>query len=532
MNLALRIAVIALLLVLEKTGLNLLVDFHSAKASSGLGALVQQVHHSGIRFLVSFAIALGVFAYVQGRERLGMVNTDARAIPVRWSRLLLHVAALVPLVPLSYFLYGHESSPLPFAATLSLWLIFAGCAVGMVFTAMLPWTVWASVASALGILWLYAASAAAAATIAIDSVQRLWEPMAQATFAAVSIVLTPLIGTLHGDPTTRVLDTGRFAIQVADECSGLEGVGLMLTFCAAWLVLFRKEYIFPRALVLVPVGVVVILAFNVLRIAALVLIGHAGLPDVALLGFHSQAGWIAFNGAAGGIVFFSRRMAWLNRSAVAHAPVDQTENPTAAYLMPFLAILAAGMVAHAMSNGFELLYVLRPVACVAALLLGWRRLTTLDWRFSWRGVSVGVAIFVLWIGVARFLVPDSSMPAPLTELPPVLRAVWIAIRAAAAVVTVPIAEELAYRGFLMRRVVRADFERVDFRSIRVWPLLASSVVFGLAHGSMWLPGIVAGLAYGAVLVRTGRIGEAVAAHATTNALLAVTVVIGGEWQLW
>jgi hypothetical protein len=35
-----------------------------------------------------------------------------------------------------------------------------------------------------------------------------------------------------------------------------------------------------------------------------------------------------------------------------------------------------------------------------------------------------------------------------------------------------------------------------------------------------------------VLIRTGRIGESIAAHATTNGLIAVCVIVGGQWQLW
>jgi hypothetical protein len=32
--------------------------------------------------------------------------------------------------------------------------------------------------------------------------------------------------------------------------------------------------------------------------------------------------------------------------------------------------------------------------------------------------------------------------------------------------------------------------------------------------------------------RTGKIGECVLAHATTNALLAGCVLVGEQWQLW
>jgi CAAX prenyl protease-like protein len=102
----------------------------------------------------------------------------------------------------------------------------------------------------------------------------------------------------------------------------------------------------------------------------------------------------------------------------------------------------------------------------------------------------------------------------------------------AAVFTVPLAEELAYRGYLMRRLTHREFDSVPFQSVR-WPALAlSAVVFGAAHGSLWLPGIAAGVAFGWVLVRTGRLGEAVAAHAVANGLIATTVLIAGQWQLW
>jgi membrane protease YdiL (CAAX protease family) len=49
---------------------------------------------------------------------------------------------------------------------------------------------------------------------------------------------------------------------------------------------------------------------------------------------------------------------------------------------------------------------------------------------------------------------------------------------------------------------------------------------------MWLPAMLAGLAYGALTIKTGRIADAVVAHATTNALLAAVVLLFDQWQLW
>ena len=64
-----------------------------------------------------------------------------------------------------------------------------------------------------------------------------------------------------------------------------------------------------------------------------------------------------------------------------------------------------------------------------------------------------------------------------------------------------VAEELAYRDYLMRRLVSEDFESVPFHKVR-WPVVVlMALVFGLAHGTFWLPGIAAGLAFGFILVR-------------------------------
>ena len=46
---------------------------------------------------------------------------------------------------------------------------------------------------------------------------------------------------------------------------------------------------------------------NGLRLAALILIGTYWSPDIAERGFHSQAGWLAFNGVALGLVAVSVR---------------------------------------------------------------------------------------------------------------------------------------------------------------------------------------------------------------------------------
>jgi CAAX prenyl protease-like protein len=218
-------------------------------------------------------------------------------------------------------------------------------------------------------------------------------------------------------------------------------------------------------------------------------------------------------------------------NSIAAAP-RRLANPTAPYLMPLLGILAAGLLAHALSAGFEWLYPMRLVVAGTILWLYRRSYASMDFRCSWRGPLVGAGIFVLWCGFAAYTTTPEGEPLALGQASPVLEDAWIACRVIAALFTVPIAEELAYRGYLLRRMSGPGFESLPFTRAR-WPaLLVSAAAFGVMHGRFWMPGIVAGLGYGAVAMRTNKLGESIAAHATTNALLAVYVLVFGRWQLW
>ena len=532
MTLAVRAAIVGLLLVVEKFLLNFLVDFDAAQDARGLGAAVRIGQHWGFRFLAALAVSLALLGYAAADQRWSRANAAACGMSVRSSWLGLHAVLLLPLAAISYYLYGPRSAPLPFDVLTALWLLCALMAVVALLLAFAPWNLWARAARSLGILWLYAGAAALVAAGIMQWSEQLWSSTAAVTFEAVRQVLSPIIPHLQADPGRLVLATDRFAIQVSEVCSGLEGAGLLLAFISAWLLCFRKEYIFPRALLLIPIGLALSFALNVLRIAALMLIGHSGFPDVAVYGFHSQAGWIAFNCAAGLIAIASRRSVWFNRTAAVASSSERGENPTAVYLLPFLAILGAGMLVHAASAGFEKWYGVRLLAAGAALAWSWPRLQQLRWQCSWRGPAAGVVVFALWWLASLWLSKPSAMPAQLVAMSTAGRAVWIAVRALAAVITVPIAEELAYRGYLMRRLVAADFESVRFQEVGVVALLLSALAFGIMHGSMWPAGIIAGVIYGLVAKRSGSLGEAVAAHATTNALLALYVLRAGQWQLW
>jgi exosortase E/protease (VPEID-CTERM system) len=531
LGMAWRLGIVAVVLAVETLLMSYLIQKTPIDWVSGPARVVREVQHWFFRFLIVYAVSLTMLSFLRGGAARSAASTSWADVPWRSGRLAVHVCLLLPFAVLSADLYS-GALPVPFAVVAVAWHAFALAAALALIAAAGPLDLWMSEVRRTGLVPLYALIAALAAVVAIQLSQRLWEPTAALTFRLVLLALHPLLPGLQSNFSTLTLATERFAVTISEQCSGLEGVGLMLAFCATWLWYFRREYRFPRALVVVPAALLLAFLLNVVRIAALVAIGDAGYPSIAMVGFHSQAGWIAFNATALGVAVLAKRSSWMRRDPSGPAAAAGTDNATAAFLMPLLAILAAGMIAHALSAGFELLYPLRLVAAVAALWVYRKSYSRFDRNIGWRAPAIGVLIAGIWLLCAHFLIPPSPIPEALASLPAPLRAAWITARVLAATVTVPIAEELAYRGYLLRRLVDADFQSVRFNDVR-WPALAvCAAVFGIMHGALWFPGILAGLAYGALAIKTRRISEAVVAHATTNALLAAAVLLFDQWQLW
>jgi CAAX prenyl protease-like protein len=197
-----------------------------------------------------------------------------------------------------------------------------------------------------------------------------------------------------------------------------------------------------------------------------------------------------------------------------------------------LTILLVGMIARAASGTFEWFYPLRFFAAVAVVWHFRRRYQSVEWKWGWHAPVLGGVVFAIWMALARGAGGPSAIASGLSEWPAAGRVGWLTIRSLAAMVTVPIAEELAFRGFLLRRLISAQFEEVSPREWNVFAVLLSSLAFGLLHGEHWLAGTVAGLVYAAAYWRHGRLGDAIVAHGVTNGLIAAMVLLRGDWYLW
>src|SRR5262249_49689700 len=104
-------------------------------------------------------------------------------------------------------------------------------------------------------------------------------------------------------------------------------------------------------------------------------------------------------------------------------------------------------------------------------------------------------------------------------------------RVAGFVLLIPIVEEIAFRGYLLRRLISADFTKVPFETQTWKSVLLSSLAFGLLH-KHWVLGTLAGYAFAQAQRIRGKMGDAIVAHATSNGAIAAWAMLRQEWSLW
>ena len=185
------------------------------------------------------------------------------------------------------------------------------------------------------------------------------------------------------------------------------------------------------------------------------------------------------------------------------------------------------------------LYALQ-VGTVAAVLLFFARhyvelysgprLSLTQWAVT---LATGVAVFVIWINLdlpwARLAAGgpgfDPRDAAGMIDWP------LATVRLLGAAVVVPVMEELFWRSFLMRWIDNPKFLAVMPAVLSLRALLLSSLVFGVEH-NLWVAGVLAGLAYGWLYLRTSNLWTAIVAHAMTNLLLGLWVLSTGAWHFW
>ena len=224
-------------------------------------------------------------------------------------------------------------------------------------------------------------------------------------------------------------------------------------------------------------------------------------------------------------------------------PGEFRDKATVAYIAPFLVFVAIMTAERAVSLSPGVLYPIRFAAVLATLFFISRPVISLRPSAPWGSVAIGIAVFAIWVGPdllfgtvyrQHWLFDNAVMGHAVSSIPDDLRRNmgFITIRTLSCVVTVPILEELFWRGWLMRWLIERDFLKIPVGTYATAAFWIVALLFASEHGSYWDVGLVAGVVYNWWCVRTKNLADCILAHAVTNAMLSAYVLLTGQWQYW
>jgi len=255
----------------------------------------------------------------------------------------------------------------------------------------------------------------------------------------------------------------------------------------------------------------------------------------------------------------------MNAMAPAQCSGLGRRDPVKAHLLPLVVFMAVGLGADWGGFGSDSKLWVYPLQAIAGLALIGFYWPAFEFR-PWRGwLLILLTAPLAW---AAWLAPSwiyrhygapawMDLPVPMMEIPlrtvcgltdrtdgfdpnayaGTMLPVWagVALRFLRLVVTVPLVEEVCWRGFVMRQVddPGRSFAENPFgrHRWRTYGIVTALVV--LVHQPMdWFGALVFGsLAY-FIAVRTKSLGACVIFHAAVNLLLGISVMLTSQWGFW
>lgn len=476
------------------------------------------------------AAALVLLGLFDGRAIRHLLRySDTRAVPLIAN--MLGLSLLIASLPL----LRADLGPAGVAALWALWAAAAAAVIAGATLMLAPLRIWRSVLRRLGWVAPLAVIAGATAPFAARMLYPLWqvETLAALTFDMVTRLLT-LAGTpVQSFPDTRVIGAESFFVNVANSCSGVEGLVLTTIFAAIYMALFRRTLRFPHALLILPLALLASWALNAVRIAVLVQIGISGYPGLAIGGFHSHAGWLMFTILSLLIVLTAQAVPLFHArvqvaggeqeaSDAPPAPPPFLSDPVVAQILPFAVFMASALLASTFAQEPALAYPMRAAAMGVVLALFWPYLEALPWRVDPASVLAGIAVAGLWIIAA----PAPGSPPPVAALSGFAALVWVVARCVGTAVFVPVIEEIFFRGYLLNRIAPPGAPALRVAGA----VVVTTALFAVLH-DRWLEAALAGLVFAALALRARNVTNAIVAHAVANALIAGWALATGNWAM-
>jgi CAAX prenyl protease-like protein len=211
-------------------------------------------------------------------------------------------------------------------------------------------------------------------------------------------------------------------------------------------------------------------------------------------------------------------------------------HPVFPYAAPFVAyiLLLSPNALH--PHAVFALYPLMVFGVGLLLAYVWNRLPEFRLTRPLASVVLGLCGALLWIGLYPWL--GRTDPDPNAGFNPRLfedtgiQIGLIAFRLLGSVIVVPLMEEIFWRGFLQRMLVRHEFEEVELGTYTHLSFWGTTGMFVLAHADQWGVALLWGAMAGYWFIRTRALGDIILLHAVTNLALGIYVLATGRWYFW
>jgi CAAX prenyl protease-like protein len=203
------------------------------------------------------------------------------------------------------------------------------------------------------------------------------------------------------------------------------------------------------------------------------------------------------------------------------------------FVLPFLVFSVILAIEGWFPDQHYIIYPWKTVIVGGVILSQWRKFPSLRPGSPVLSAIVGVIGVIIWVGLDPVLV---HYPLPLVGRNPFLLYpagfAWIlfGFRLLGLSVVVPIMEELFWRGFLMRYLIKEDFTEVPLGTYKPFSFFVTTAFFASVHGAEWPLAVIVGLLYGAWFVKTKKLGDIMVAHGVTNFLLGLYCLHTNDWH--
>jgi len=214
--------------------------------------------------------------------------------------------------------------------------------------------------------------------------------------------------------------------------------------------------------------------------------------------------------------------------------------PFVLFMLGLMAVSGARSLGMTHFGGITLdpmywIYPLQSAVSAGALLWFWR-----SYDFSGTtagklllGIGAGLVIFALWVAPQELFHQPHRLEGFDPNVVPSLTPWMLAARFARLVLVVPLVEEIFWRGFLLRYLVREDFTSLPFGSANRTSFWIVVGAFTFVHSaSDWPAAFITGILLNLIATRTRSLSACVAAHATANLALGLYICATRQWGFW